>query len=182
MAFNRRVQRTLNALAGINNNYNTPTPKEDFADDNDLFQHIYDRSKKGAKGTWKGADWDTFENMLKADGITPADNMPIKTETSYNWQGDRPVSVKQRYIHVIVGKTDNGADDLRELIFKGLQEIKNFPQTYGELKEQMEYGAFQPAPEKQKDGSYRTFEWKQAVRFKTEQLASIDANSAIDAE
>lgn len=177
MAFNRRVQRTLQALQQSNNMYNTPAPKEDFTDDGELFQHIYDRGRKGAKGTWKGADWDAFENMMKAEGITPANDMKVKVETSFNWQDGRPVSIRQKYIHVIVGTTENGADDIRELYFKGDQKTEIFPQNYEELKAMMEYGAYKPAPEKLIDGNWRTFQWKQSCRFKT-----AASTSAIDAK
>lgn len=148
----KRAQFILAQISGRDqketNNINELTLSKD-----ELIRKIYARQSTTGAGEFVALPWEFYEHTLEIyDNYIPTDKTSVKVEPQFKYQNGQPVSIDRIWVHIIIGKTDDGKENSRELLFKGSKELPSI-ENWGEMTARYTFGWYRGKNIKTKEGT-----------------------------
>lgn len=122
---NKRAQRILAQISGQDREKNEKVKVNELSlSKGELIGRIYARQSANGKGEFVALPWDFYKEVLNVyDSFVPKEDTPVTIEPQFKYKNNQPVGIDRIWVHIIIGKTDDGKDLPRTILFKGSKEL-----------------------------------------------------------
>lgn len=150
---NKRAQRLLAQLSGQDQSQEKEKVNELSLSQEELIQKIYARQSTNGKGEFIALPWEFYKQILNIyDSFEPDAATPVRVEPQIKYKYNQPVGVDRIWIHIIIGRTINGEEIPRELLYKGSSDLPKI-ETWEELTSSYTFGWYRGRNIKKNDGT-----------------------------